>query len=48
MRAPLATISLTIRTGREHRSRKKLQVVIWKHLKDLRATARRTTGHGGW
>lgn len=40
MRAPLATFSLTIRTGSEHRSRKKLRVVIWKRLKDLRAAAR--------
>lgn len=36
---PLAEFSLTITTGKHHRGRKKLRVVIWKHLKDLRTAA---------
>jgi hypothetical protein len=45
---PLAVISLTIRTRKGQRGRKKLEVFIWKHLKDLRQAAKEVTGHGGW
>lgn len=37
---PLAEYSLTIRTSWEHRARKKLRVVIWERLRDLRAAAK--------
>jgi len=35
----LAEFTLTIRTSKQHRGRKKLKVFIWKHKKDLRAAA---------
>lgn len=40
---PIAVFTLTIRTSREHRGRKKLYVTVWKHLKDLRAAAKRSS-----
>lgn len=45
---PLATFALSIRARKGQRARKKLHVAIWKHLKDLRAAAKRTSGYGGW
>lgn len=40
---PLAVFSLPIRTSQEHRSRKKLTVYVWKHLKDLRQAAKQSS-----
>ncbi len=40
---PITVFSLTIRTGRNHRSHRKLHVVLWRHLKDLRAAAKKSS-----
>jgi len=45
---PLASLTLAIRTHKKHRGRKKLEVFIWKHLKDLRKAAKDITGQSGW
>jgi len=41
-------IVLKIRHANGARSRGKVRVVIFHHLKDLRACAKEQSGHGGW
>jgi hypothetical protein len=43
MNKPLAEFSLEIRTSKDHKSRKRLKVFIWKHLKDLRHAAKESS-----
>jgi hypothetical protein len=43
MREPLAEFTLTIRTRSSQRGRKKLRVFIWKHVKDLRIAAKKSS-----
>jgi hypothetical protein len=47
-RTPLAEFLLPIRTHRRQRPRKKLRVVIWEYLKDLRATAKKLDSSLNW
>lgn len=48
MNKPLLTFPLIIRTSKQHRSRKKLYVAIWKNVGDLRKAAKQSAGYGGW
>ena len=48
MGEPLASFDLTITTSKGHKSRKKLKVFVWKHLKDLRQAAKDLDKSWNW